>query len=310
MLRTHLTSLLLRADVAENSIMQTITIAVSAILIAAGLVTAPGLINNARDNNAREDLSNLAYAQEQRLGNLGAYTSRVQTGVTGSLADEENIRYSLSASSTKHGALVCDAPSPAYLMKAKSSSGKTFYRSSLSAKTTANISEVSIPSCITYTEVADFVEPDPTNPAPTDPDAGGPIVIPGPGGSITCLVHAPIPLAAYEDGYVSGLTSGSRSTPTAWAGCDLQFQMGFDAAKSGTGYSGAFASSSAPECVSFVGYGSGDYPSTAKAMGESQATADRGTGTDDRAVRYNFGVSFPASCDSDWTSGYAEVMGS
>ena len=310
MFRTRLTTLLLRADVAENSIMQTITIAVSAILIAAGLVTAPGLINNARDNNAREDLSNLAFAQEQRLGNLGAYSARVQTGVARSLADEENIRYSLSASSTKHGALVCDAPSPAYLMKAKSSSGKTFYRSSLSAKTTANISEVSIPSCISYAEVVDFVEPDPFNPVPANPNAGGPIVTPGAGSSITCSVHAPVPLAAYEDGYVAGLGNGSRSTPTAWAGCDLQFQMGFDAAKSGTGYSGAFASSSIPECASFDGYGSGEYPATARAMGESQATADRTTGTDDRAVRYNFGVSFPAACDAEWASGYAEVMGS
>ena len=40
-------------DIAENSIMQTISIAVSAILIAAGLITAPSLINNARDVNAK-----------------------------------------------------------------------------------------------------------------------------------------------------------------------------------------------------------------------------------------------------------------
>lgn len=310
MLRTHLTTLLLRADVAENSIMQTITIAVSAILIAAGLVTAPGLINNARDNNAREDLSNLAFAQEQRLGNLGAYSARVQTGVAGSLADEESIRYSLSASSSKHGALVCNSPSPAYLMKAKSSSGKTFYRSSLSSRTTSDISGVSIPSCITYTEVADFVEPDPSNPVPTDPNAGGPIVTPGAGGSITCSVHSPIPLAAYEDGFVSGLANGSRTTPAKWAGCDIQYAMGFDAASSGAAYNGAFASSSIPKCVSFVGYGSDDYPMTAKALGESQATADLSSGSDDRTVRYLFGTSFPAACDAEWSSGYAEVMGS
>lgn len=65
----------LRSDAAENSIMQTITIAVSAILIAAGLVTAPGLINNARDNNATTDLANIAFAQEFNLANTGSYAA-------------------------------------------------------------------------------------------------------------------------------------------------------------------------------------------------------------------------------------------
>jgi len=71
----NIKSLDLRSDAAENSIMQTITIAVSAILIAAGLVTAPGLINNARDNNAKTDLANIAYAQEFNLANLGEYAA-------------------------------------------------------------------------------------------------------------------------------------------------------------------------------------------------------------------------------------------
>jgi hypothetical protein len=64
---------LMTSDSAENSIMQTITIAVSAILIASGLVTAPGLINNARDNNAKTNLSNIAYAQEYEMADKGAY---------------------------------------------------------------------------------------------------------------------------------------------------------------------------------------------------------------------------------------------
>lgn len=65
----------LHDDRAENSIMQTITIAVSAILIAAGLVTAPGLINNARDSNARSDLANVAYAQSYMQADTGKYAA-------------------------------------------------------------------------------------------------------------------------------------------------------------------------------------------------------------------------------------------
>ena len=64
----------LNEDSAENSIMQTISIAVSAILIAAGLITAPSLINNARDVNAKGDLANLAYAEEFHLADQGVYS--------------------------------------------------------------------------------------------------------------------------------------------------------------------------------------------------------------------------------------------
>ena len=65
-------------DTAENSIMQTISIAVSAILIAAGLITAPSLINNARDTNARQDLANVAYSQDYALANTGSYADLVR----------------------------------------------------------------------------------------------------------------------------------------------------------------------------------------------------------------------------------------
>jgi hypothetical protein len=65
----------LDSDRAENSIMQTITIAVSAILIASGLVTAPGLINNARDGNTRNDLANVAYTQSYIQSDTGKYAA-------------------------------------------------------------------------------------------------------------------------------------------------------------------------------------------------------------------------------------------
>jgi hypothetical protein len=53
----------MRSDRAENSIMQTITVAVSAILIAAGTLTAPGLINGQKENNLRTELGDMAFAQ-------------------------------------------------------------------------------------------------------------------------------------------------------------------------------------------------------------------------------------------------------
>jgi len=151
MLPTALSEIL-RRDTAENSIMQTITIAVSAILIAAGLVTAPGLINNARDNNATTDLANMAYAQEFYLSSDGVYTERV----TEDLADSEgwwlgkmgNIKYSLSGNVVNHAALICVAPDTAYLLKAESSSGKVFFRASGSGKTSTVISELTIDPCL------------------------------------------------------------------------------------------------------------------------------------------------------------------
>jgi len=72
-------------DEAENSIMQTISIAVSAILIAAGLITAPSLINNARDVNAKQDLANISLAQEYAVANDGRYYSNLMKGEDDSL---------------------------------------------------------------------------------------------------------------------------------------------------------------------------------------------------------------------------------
>lgn len=148
---------LLRSDRGENSIMQTITIAVSAILIAAGLVTAPGLINNARDNNATTDLANIAYSEEWALANYSRYFANVQPGETDSLFDQaknqgdlnaNGVKYTLSGKVTEQHALVCETPSWSYLIKAKSSSGKVFFRSSTSAVTSTSLSNLSISSCI------------------------------------------------------------------------------------------------------------------------------------------------------------------
>jgi surface protein len=149
---------LIASDAAENSIMQTITIAVSAILIAAGLVTAPGLINNARDNNATTDLANLAYAQEYNLSNQGSYRENVVKGEPNSLyeavrntelnGERSGVAYTLSNKVSNHHALVC-APGEAYLLRSTSSSQKTFFRASTSGKTSSNIADLNVPECIT-----------------------------------------------------------------------------------------------------------------------------------------------------------------
>lgn len=122
-----LTPAYLRDDSAENSIMQTITIAVSAILIAAGLVTAPGLINNARDNNARGDLANIAYTEEFLLSDTGKYTASL-TDITKS----EKIRTTLSLGKNRLGLFT---GSDCYAVFGMSKSGKMFYRTSASAET-------------------------------------------------------------------------------------------------------------------------------------------------------------------------------
>jgi hypothetical protein len=180
-----------RDDSAENSIMQTITIAVSAILIASGLVTAPGLINNARDNNATNDLANIAYGEEYLMGTNGSYSTAVtkaQADKDGTyLGNQEGIKYTLSNTASAHGALVCNDPQWHYLIKAKSSSGKTFYRSSGKASTSTDITQLEIPSCITKLDgYASFVsgasdpvaEPEPSTPAATTPPVTTPPTTP------------------------------------------------------------------------------------------------------------------------------------
>jgi type II secretory pathway pseudopilin PulG len=137
----------LRLDVAENSIMQTITIAVSAILIAAGLMTAPGLINNARDNNATSDLSNLAEAQESALSNVGSYATIVNpasTDVT-SLPKTSLLKYNLSGGTSGTEAVTCGGSY--FVLAETSASGKTFYRDSTSGKTVTDVNDLTIPPC-------------------------------------------------------------------------------------------------------------------------------------------------------------------
>ena len=126
-------------DEAENSIMQTISIAVSAILIAAGLITAPSLINNARDVNAKTDLANLSYAQEAALADTGHYYQNLNRGEAKSLADYKSpetgkalVRYTTSGD-VFNVAVACDS---AFVLKTTSQSGKTFYRTSESTKIT------------------------------------------------------------------------------------------------------------------------------------------------------------------------------
>jgi hypothetical protein len=157
----------LRTDRAENSIMQTITIAVSAILIAAGLVTAPGLINNARDNNARTDLANLAYAQEMYAagydgeinflsGNTPETLAAMLPGATAepltwasgegryALTIEELLDAGLAVSlsgGVEH-AMTVSPDGRQYLMAAQSESGNVFYRSSGSGVTSSDISVI------------------------------------------------------------------------------------------------------------------------------------------------------------------------
>lgn len=66
---------LILPDRAENSIMQTISIAVSAILIGAGMSIAPGIINDARDTSAKQDIAILSLAQASQFVSTDSYTN-------------------------------------------------------------------------------------------------------------------------------------------------------------------------------------------------------------------------------------------
>jgi hypothetical protein len=115
---------ILSDDRAENSIMQTITIAVSAILIASGLVTAPGLINNARDNNAKTNLANIAYAQEYEVSDNGRYAPTVAN-----LNNGEGVRVTVDNKS-RVGILLSEPNQKScYAAFAESASGRMFFRS-------------------------------------------------------------------------------------------------------------------------------------------------------------------------------------
>ena len=127
----------LSADAGENSIMQTITIAVSAILIAAGLVTAPGLINNARDNNARTDLANIAFSQEFNLANTGEYAASIAAldAAAQAAIDSGTSGPRLTRSGGVFVKVVPGAGNDSYTLYAISQSGAVFERSSGSGET-------------------------------------------------------------------------------------------------------------------------------------------------------------------------------
>lgn len=123
-----------RSDAAENSIMQTITIAASAILIAAGLVTAPGLINNARDNNATTDLANVAYVQaavSATTSDFWAYDNFPTSTYHALEAPDSSIKLTPSGySAGGKGRLLVDAAGDQWVAVAKSASGRIFLRTS------------------------------------------------------------------------------------------------------------------------------------------------------------------------------------
>jgi len=100
--------------------MQTISIAVSAILIAAGLITAPSLINNARDVNVKGDLANLAMAEEYRSSDAGAYTDAVTA-----LLVQKGVKATLSTDR-----IGIEASDDAFALFGTSDSGRTFWRGS------------------------------------------------------------------------------------------------------------------------------------------------------------------------------------
>ena len=61
-------------DSAESSVMQTITIAVSSILIMAGMIVVPNLVNNGRDDQLKTDLISITLAEDFRSSNTGDYS--------------------------------------------------------------------------------------------------------------------------------------------------------------------------------------------------------------------------------------------
>lgn len=67
----------LRKDSAENSIMQAIAIAVSAIMLMAGSMLAPGMIQNARLASAQTNLGVIAGAEASYLARTGSYATQL-----------------------------------------------------------------------------------------------------------------------------------------------------------------------------------------------------------------------------------------
>lgn len=131
----------IHSDSAENSIMQTITIAVSAILIAAGLVTAPGMINNARDGNSRGDLANIAFVQSAMVtikGSYWVYDSYDYDGTDYKLLADSGIEGAINFTPSNSPRLIVDITEngDGWVAVSESSSGKVFVRTSNSTNTT------------------------------------------------------------------------------------------------------------------------------------------------------------------------------
>lgn len=82
-----------RIDSAENSIMQTITIAVSAITIAAGITSMPNIVNAQRDNKVRVDLGEVAAGEDYYNTGTGTYTTVLSSisGKTGTGGTKINL---------------------------------------------------------------------------------------------------------------------------------------------------------------------------------------------------------------------------
>lgn len=211
-----MTTKYLSTDRAENSIMQTISIAVSAILIAAGLVTAPGLINNARDSNARTDLSNIAYAQEFALGSSGKYYDTIPAlGLANGV--EGGIKLTLSGGDMKYAMDACVGVDGQqhFLAAVKSTSGNTFFRAESSGATTTNINDIDIDSCIDLDTLIEEVN------APKDTPGNGGSDTPGDDGTL-------LPLEANGNfgNLRSAVSSGTLSEKTQPFECLVKYEDG------------------------------------------------------------------------------------
>jgi len=149
-------------DSAENSIMQTISIAVSAILIAAGLITAPSLINNARDVNAQGDLANLAQAQEFYLADSSTYadTASILNEGEGTLRSSTDVKYTLSVPQDKDRlhSVTCEVDDVQhYVMQVTSESERDFWRTdgSTAILKSADDARAAAPECLSTSQLAE-----------------------------------------------------------------------------------------------------------------------------------------------------------
>jgi hypothetical protein len=120
-----------RSDRAENSIMQTITIAVSTILIAAGTATAPGIMNSQRENVVRTQLVNMVFAQEAWIAAKGTVNQNFVPS-NGGLDNLSKWKYpySFATSSFKENPTVQWCYKNEYIISGTAKSGKVYFVSS------------------------------------------------------------------------------------------------------------------------------------------------------------------------------------